>query len=450
MPSQQNTRCLLLFLVLLSSFGIAQAQGLKTIDNPNGGQLVYGSATGQTTPQGAVGICLRYVHGSFGDRPKVGTIFQSKDGQTYGVSFTLTAVKLGNKPIAGLVMVSTSMGAEPQAAVLYDEKTHFVKTQTEMLHTLSGIWSKQLQQTASAPASGAAASTAPSGEARPLHMVSGGDGSGHIGLPDDWHITAMRGGQCTAEGPHGEMVGMGLQYAGIHDPSLRSNRPAYNNPNGPILSAPMNGDLFTSYVSITNQVRQNNHLTPGTFTLISAKPSPSQYGEDNTLFSYDLDLHDGKGVRSGSAMVAKTRLQNAPTWILLVQSSNIPKAYAASEAATVHAIVMSYNQDAGVIRGEQQKQISNSLAAGARAKQQAADADARRVASSAAFNQHMNDIDIASKNYQNYMFERTEVQDNTMNTRGAIDNNVAAALIKANPDRYQEVPSSSFLKGVDY
>ena len=442
---QRNTRPLLFSLVLLLSFGVARAQGLKTIDNPNGGQLVYGAANGQTTPQGAVAICLRYVHGSFGDRPKVGTIFQAKDGQTFGVSFTLTAVKLGNKPIAGLVMVSMSMGAEPQAAVLYDEKTRFAKTQTEMLHTLSGIWSQQLQQTASAPVS-----SAPSGQARPLHMVSGGDGSGHIGLPDDWHITAMRGGQCTAEGPHGEMVGLGLQYAGIHDPNLRSNRPAYNNPNAPVLYAPMNGDLFTSFVSVTNQIRASNHLPAGTFTLISAKPSPSQYGENNTLFAYDLDLHDGKGVRSGSAMVAQTRMQGAPTWIMLVQSSSIPKAYAASEGPTVHAIVMSYNQDAGVIRGEQQRQIGNSLAAGARAKQQAADADARRVASSAAFNQHMNDIDIASKNYQNYMFQRTEVQDSTAGTRGAIDNNVAAALIKANPDRYQEVPSSSFLKGVDY
>jgi hypothetical protein len=443
-PSSNLARPVHLTAVILffCCAGLLRAQGLKTIDNPDGGQLVYGSVTGQTTPQGAVATALRYTHGSFGDRPRIGTIFQSKDGQTFGVAFSLTAVKLGNKPISGLIMVSMS-GAEPQAAVLYDEKGRFLKTQPEMLHTLAQLWAEQAQS-----ASGSS-NQAPA-RVPVLHMVSGGDGSGHIGLPDDWHITGMSGGQCTAEGPHGEFIGLGIQYQGIQDPNLRSNL-RFNAPGARAgLAYPIGGNLFNAWVSITNQMLQRNGKPPGSFTFVSGKDTPAGPGEKAIEIHYEADLHDGHGPRVGTARIGEVYTQGMPTWMMTVQTSNIPKPYLDAEQPTVNAILRTFNQDVGVINRELQSSLANTRAIGERSRQQAADADASRIASTAAFNQHMDDLSIASKVQQNYTMDRTQLQDNDLALRGAVDNNVAAALIRANPDRYQEVPSTSFLKGVDY
>jgi len=36
------------------------------------------------------------------------------------------------------------------------------------------------------------------------------------------------------------------------------------------------------------------------------------------------------------------------------------------------------------------------------------------------------------------------------NARGAVPNALADALVKANPDRFQTVPTQDFLKGTDF
>lgn len=435
-----------LFL-LLASLSTARAQdSLKTIDNPQGGQLVYGAVPNQSTPQGAMAAVLRYTHTRLGSRPQIGTIFQSSDHQTFGAYFTLTSTTQGNQPMAGLVLVSMSIADHPSAAVLYDQASRFPKTEPAMMHTLSDAWR------APAASSSGASSTGHQAPPKPLHMQSGGDGSAHIGLPDDWHILRVSGGQLTAQGPHGEMVGLGLMYQQIHDPHLRSNLQQFSNPNAPgALAYPYGGDIFQAYISVFNQIRRGNHLPPGTFNLISSKPVPPMGpGEQAIEAHFDVDLNDGKGPRTATARIGENYMQNSPTWMMDVQTSSIPKPFVDAEQQTVLAIIHSFNQDVAVINSELQTSLANTRAIGARSAQQAADADSRRIASAAAFQSHMDDIDRASKSMQNYTLDRTELQDNTLNARGAIDNNVAAALIRANPGRYQEVPSTSFLKGVDF
>jgi hypothetical protein len=135
---------------------------------------------------------------------------------------------------------------------------------------------------------------------------------------------------------------------------------------------------------------------------------------------------------------------------MTVSASSIPKPLAESEQPTMNAIIQSYSQNAAVIHQELQQSLARIKAVGDRSRQQAADADQRREASSAAFNAHMDNIDRMSKSMQNYTLDRTELQDTAYNQRGAIDNSYAAALIKSDPDRFQSVPTQSFLRGVDY
>jgi hypothetical protein len=62
----------------------------------------------------------------------------------------------------------------------------------------------------------------------------------------------------------------------------------------------------------------------------------------------------------------------------------------------------------------------------------------------------MDNIDRFSKSFQNYQLDQTELQDSEQNERGAVPNSLADALIKANPDRFQSVPTQDFLKGRDF
>jgi hypothetical protein len=42
------------------------------------------------------------------------------------------------------------------------------------------------------------------------------------------------------------------------------------------------------------------------------------------------------------------------------------------------------------------------------------------------------------------------IQDTEHNARGTISNDYADALVKANPNRFQYVPTQDYLKGIDY
>jgi hypothetical protein len=53
-----------------------------------------------------MGTMLRNIHGHFGDRPQIGKFFQTRGSDSIATFFTLTAKLQGNKPMAGLVIVS--------------------------------------------------------------------------------------------------------------------------------------------------------------------------------------------------------------------------------------------------------------------------------------------------------------------------------------------------------
>jgi hypothetical protein len=115
---------------------------------------MYGPVANQTTPQGTMLSVLRYIHGHFGNRPQVGNIFEGRDSQTFG-SFFLVTAKSGNqagKPLAGLVLISLPRGAQPAAAILYDDSSRFAKTEPVLLRKLAEAWKRTPLRPSPAPA----------------------------------------------------------------------------------------------------------------------------------------------------------------------------------------------------------------------------------------------------------------------------------------------------------
>ena len=301
------------------------------------------------------------------------------------------------------------------------------------------------------------ADSAPTAEARqtasqPLRMTTAGDRSATIGLPPGWQLTGVSGGQLTAVGQNGEMVYLGIIYQQIHDPRSRQDQRIPNvGGTGRPLVCSYGGDLFNAFVSVSNQVRNNRQLPPGTFTLISSQGLPRNQFEQQVIQAiYEVDLHDGRGPRKGSARIGAMATRGLPTWAMTVSGSNAPKTVADAEAPTILAVVHSYSQDAKVIAGETSAVIGR-IHADAKAAQIRADAQsAANNAHNRAFDAHMDDIDRHSKSFQNYQLDRSQIQDNGLNARGTVSSLTANGLVKADPTRYKILATQDFLKGVDY
>ncbi len=116
-----------LFLLLLCVSAVAE-DSLKTIDNPGGGQIVYGPVAGQTSMQGAMGALLRDIHNRFGERPQIGRFFQAGGTDSVATFFTVTAKSQAGKHIAGMVIVSMPSGTQPTGAFIYDDAQRFGTT----------------------------------------------------------------------------------------------------------------------------------------------------------------------------------------------------------------------------------------------------------------------------------------------------------------------------------
>jgi hypothetical protein len=446
-------------LALAAAVASAQSQeALKIIDNPGGGQVVYGPLTEARSTSSAMVFMLRQVHGHFGDRPELGKFFQTNGSDSTAVFFNVTNKNQGNQRVAGLVIVSVPRSGTPTAAVLYDEAGRFATTEPALMKALSAAWHDASMSRDSTPPTSFSSDEASVPE---LHRATAGDRSASIGLPAGWQLTQVAGGSLRAEGPNSEAVFLGMLFQGIRDPS---RMPQGYMGRGPALVASFNGDLFTAYASIINQMRQANGLSPATFKLLQEQPVAAPGEGRVVLAMMELDLHDGKGPRTGSVRLGAVYFAGAPTWALSVNGSQAPKTVAAQVAPTIKAMVASYSQNAAVVGAEQRAAMSRVQADAAAAAAQGRALDARREASNSSFDSHMkaidrsnaafdahgDDLDRSSKVFQDYQLDRSVVRDNEYSERGTVSSSYADSLVRANPDRFQIIANQDLIKGLDY
>jgi hypothetical protein len=449
-------RALLAALSIAAAAGFARADSgpaLKTINNPSGGQVVYGIFDQESTLQGAMVSMLRKVHANFGERPQIGQFFQTRDQRTMGTFFTVAAKNQGGKPIAGMVMVTMPNGLKPAAAVLFDDAARFKTTEPQLMKKLTEAFN-------STPASSSAASTAsPNPAASPEHHGTGGpiaalqqaavgDNSASIGLPAGWHISGGGGGSLHAEGPKGESIHMGVINQNIYDPNTQQGQNMINymsKGRTPFTVCPFTSDLVAGYQCVARQNRQRNHLPQLSMKVNSVK----NLGQGAVLVAAEIDFNDGKGPMTASIRLGVIRSGPA-MWALTVDQANVPVALADQEWPTIGAMAASYRQNGQVIQAQTDQVIANIHAQG-RANQARVDEHNREVDQNKVdFENHMDNIDRQSKAQQNYTLDQSVLQDNEIPARGTVTNPTADAFVRANPDRYQIVPKQDWIKGQDY
>jgi hypothetical protein len=426
------------------------AGGLKTIDAPGGGQVVYGPIQGETSMPRAMASLLRSVHAHFGDRPQLGKFFQSRGSESVAAFFSLTAKKQDGRQITGLAIVSMRGGAAPSGAVLYDQADRFARSEPQLMARLTEAWQKggPRQPAREPPAA------EPQGPAQPLHTAAVPDGSATIGLPAGWRIIGGGGGSLHAAGPHGEAVHLGVINQNIYDPrNPRAQGMIQYLSKGrtPFDVCPYGDDLVNSFLCVSKQNRARQGQPAPTLRVINRVDLPAnQYEVRVEMVSAEMDFHDGKEPVTSNIRMGAMRMGPAGGWALTVSAETVPKHLADEEWPTIKAMVASYRQNGQVIAG-QTAQVIAGIHARAAANAKLAEArSAANDAHNAAVDAQWDDQARQNKVFENYTLDRTVIQDNEQNARGAVGYAAADSLVKSDPGRFQYVPNQNLLRGVDY
>jgi hypothetical protein len=461
------------------------SNGLFTINNPSGGQLVYGPMTGMTTLPEAMGKMLHNVHGHFGDKPQIaGKIVQSKDNSSIAAFFTVTDKSGKGEKIAGMAIViapkdATGAGA---AAVLYDHADRFGKTQPVLLSKLNEAWQKQSPQKArvtnatsdtsssqpfhaSTSAPGAAHQNYP---VEPLHTAATGDQASSVGLPAGWQVIGGSGGTLHASGPKGEALHYGVHIQNIYDPSNPQSRGMLqylSRGSTPYFTcSPMN--IIAAYQCVMQRASQIQHKPQPTISDVRSQrmQTDGSFAQAAQL-AFTIDHHDGKGPMHAYAELGQTREGPKGGWSMYISSMEAPVQTAAQEWPTLRATWTSFRANGQVIHGEitteisQMKAVNDANTALANARSQANDAHNKAYEdnrarqnqqSSSGIDAQKDEQDWQSKIFQNYTLDQTVVRTSDDAYHIHTDYPTADALVRGNPNHFEYVPNSQLMKGVDW
>ena len=461
---------------------------LKSIDNPQGGKIIYGPVDGATTQAGAMSSVLRTVHNNCGERPQVGRLFKVRGTNSVAVFFTVVNHPQGNKQVAGMLIAAPSGPNKIEAALVSDDAARFGSTVNTMLNRLFSEWhpggdaAPASASTGKSPVQAPGAATgASSGPAPKLHTVTAPDNSVSIGIPDGWTMDPhSSGGVIVVTGPQGELIALGMGKTGV-DPTHPWQRNFARMGGKPLPGQPVypyHGNLVTAFPDLFQAWRRSNGLGPAKLQVDKIDPmpppqgSPLGRGEECVIASGHLDP-DGKGMRTFNDMMCAALPLDWGGHSITLNHSLFPDSLVEKETPTFHAMLSSWKLNAEVldqqaqaamrqkqaddaaIRAQTQQAVRNIQQIGANATARMNATEAANDAQHAGYWAQQDSNARNSQSFSNYLLDQTVIQDNNVYGNGTIGhatvwNSTADALVKAYPNRYEIVDTPNFWKGWDY
>ena len=448
---------------------------LKTINNPQGGIIVYGLVDGATSEAAAMSKVLRIMHNNCGERPQVGKVYRVRGTNSDAVFFTVVNHPAGNKPVAGLLIAAPSGPNQIEAALVSDDAARFGSTVNPMLSRLFSEWHPGGAGQASGPATGGHSALAGK-----LHTVTASDNSVSIGVPEGWALDPASGhGVIIAKGPQGEVVALNMMRNAV-DSSSAWQQNFWRMGGRPIpgtILYPYHGNLIREFPNLVQAWRRAGGLGPAKLQVdkIDRTPPPqgAPQGEECVIVKGQLDP-DGRGMRSWSEMMCATLPANEWRGYMVIRHQSLfPNSLAAQQQPTVEAMIPTWRQNAEVlnqelaadirrkqaddaaIRAQTRVAIDNIHAIGQQATARYNATQAANDAQHAGYWAQQDTNARTNQGFHNYLLDQTVIQDNNMHNNGTIGhgtvwNSEADALVKANPNRFEIVNTPNFWKGVDY
>jgi hypothetical protein len=478
-----------LFFVAIGSHPAWAQTPLKTINNPQGGTIVYGLVDGAATQAAAMSKVLRIVHNNCGDRPQVGRIFKVRGTDSVAVFFTVVNHPRGNVQVAGLLIAAPSGPNQVEAALVSDDAARLGSTVNPMLNRLFSEWHPGgAAATPSAPtgrssASASARGAGGGGAIPPMHQVTLPDNTASVSLPDGWNVDPKSaGGTSMIHGPRGERVALNLWFMAQdpRSPAFRRQQQMGIRPLSNLIVYPNNADLATAFPDIFQRLRASNGLGPAPLHIDHAEQAPASQGQRCVNATGQLNP-DGRGMVEMNALLCATAPDQYGDFHFVISQFQIPLGSTDQQRATAAAIMSSYKVNYELINArvaaqmapilasmrqswdaQQQALVARSQQISGDIRQIGANATARMNATEAAndaqhagWRQGEDNISRNGQGFSNYLLDQTVIQDNNMYGNGTIGhgtawNSTADALVKSNPNRYEIVDTPNFWKGVDY
>jgi hypothetical protein len=450
-------------LVFILGLSAAPAQtGLQSINPPQGGKIVYGTVDHATTEAEAMGNILRSLHQSIGAKPEVGKLFDVKGTDSVATFFSITRRDQGpgKAPlkVAGLLIATKVSTDHVEAALVSDDAARFPKTLQPMMKQLMAVWHPM--QAASSASTGDASSEA----AAPLQLAVTQDRSASIGLPSNWHLVPNMSmmGTLVAVGPNKETAEMGTTFltGDTNNPRVRQllrtlqngglRNTAYANAN----YYPYGADPARAFVYLMGRLRQKARLPQASYNFSSETALPTSSQTRCARLAGTADMNDGTGGREIVAVFCALPPGPGGNWMSMAYTTMAPMQIAGRDRATLAAIMQSFKVNEAVIDG-QTRQIAGPAVHAIQAygnmvgNRIAATHQAEAIHNSSVY-QHWDSIDRRSQEFGNYQLGYAVVSDTGNNAHGTLWADDAAALVQANPDRFEYVSAPNYWKGIDY
>jgi hypothetical protein len=457
-----RTGGILLPLLFFPMLAAAQGGGLKTINLPQGGKIVYGQVDGQTTEAGAMGAVLRSLHNSLGEKPQVGKLFDVRGTDSVATFFSVTrhdqGAGKGPLQIEGMLIATKVSSDHVEAALVSDDASRFNKTLPAMMKTLMSVWHPFEGAATSSP--NASGSNAPPAQ---LHQVVTQDRSAAISLPTGWQLSPRSGGgSLVAQGPHGETAEMDSTFlaADTNNPKVQQTMRTIQNgglrntsyANG--LYYPYGANQAKTFVDILQNARRRGRLPAASYNISNATPLPVNSQQHCTHLTGTVDYQDGKGVREMNAVYCVNPPGPFGNWMSFANVTTAPQQFAAGERDTLSAIMQSFTFDNNIVKHQAAQYAAPSIAASKAAGQAAtqrinAAHQAEDIHNSSVY-QHWDSMDKRSQEFANYQLGYAVVSNTGNTAHGTLWADDAAALVQNNPDRYEYVSAPNYWKGIDY
>jgi hypothetical protein len=452
-------------LVTPALFAAASAAtpGVTTINNPGGGTIAYAQLPQQHTTQGAMGKVLQYATTALGGRPTIDKVMQSPDGHSLALTFSIKPSKGGS--VSGLALVAVSDTGPGAGAILSDTDDHFRTSLKPMLARLqqeavakggsagakaaianAGGGGESSSSSSSGASSSKTATTTsatlappkPSAPPQKLTQAQFPDGSGSVGLPAGWTITNAREGDVLAQGPHGEKMRFGMAQSAIDfgNPQSRAlGRGPGGTAPGNYVAIPAGTPGDVAFKMMVAQLAQKQRRPAPVVNYAVVQALPVQGSSRNYFMVGTTTMPDGSTDETWIEVMESTTLMMG-TWQMNVYQITVPTDLSDQEANTVASMFSTYKTNNAVMMNEitadnrQIQQVTKNFMDWSKKTMDASDRSTTATT--------------------NYLLGQTVVSDSALNAHGTVSDDVANALIAANPNRFQAVSSGGFVKGIDY
>ncbi len=422
--------------------------GYKSISMPNGGHVYLGALAGQPTPEDAMGKVMTKVTALCGDRPQLGKLDKNATGEILAGFFTVTGKNLDGKAMEGLAIVYAPKSGTAGGAVLLDDADRFPTTVNAMFARLkqelgapaSGSGAQASAGGSGASAGSSAATTAPvkAGSAPPLQRAVFPDGTGSIGLPAGWQMQNAAKGDVSAAGPNGEKLRFGWTIA-VLDPTNPGSRALMGNSRGAapgnFVAIPHSADPATAFKAAFTQLAQKARKPAPVIDIAKVQDIPMQGGA-NEFLSGDIDFNDGKGKQFLLTQMISTQILAAGSWQMTLYVMYGPPQVMGQEASTIAEIYPNYSLNARAVNAivsQENQQIIAITNSTLNMIQQYTDSSDRMTAG-----------------MSNMLRDQSVVVDTQTGGHATTSDDLAGALINANPGRFQTVSPSGYIPGIDY